>query len=345
MKCLYKLVIVLFSLIFISTAEAKVVKVAAVAAPSVYLDTKQSTDDVVNWIKKADKENIRIISFPEGFIGGYPLWNYVEQTIKVALGEKNKADFFSKGAVDIDGPEIARIAAAAKKHDVGVVLGVNLRGEGSNRHNVFNATVFIDENGKIMNVHRKTAASHTERQYWTYGDADSIKNVTIQGIEVTAVMCWEARNPFTVTQLALAAPDVIFLPSGDFYHKEANGLYLVEMRYIGRNTHAYVASSTMMFDWKVLEDNHPELTKLWKAAIPPTPMLGLGGGAAVDPHGNVMDITKPFESRFVSIDVDTDKIRASMQLHSITDSYRLKGDYTLYVNGKKASGNGPAKIY
>lgn len=340
---------ILTSLLAISSlysigADAMQVKVGAVSAPSRYLEADKSATDAIKWIKQAKADGIKILSFPEAFLGGYPLWNYVEKTIDISGGEKHKREFIN-GAIDIDGKEIQRIRAAAKKYNVGVVMGANLRGESGNRNTVYNAIIFIDEHGKIVNVHKKTSGSHTERQYWAYGEASTIKNVTIQGLQVSGVQCWEARSPLTVSQLALNAPDVVFLPTADYLNEEVGGYYSVEMRYIGRNAHTYVLASSMMFDWKNITKNHPALAKEWKTVLPNTPMLGVGGAGAVDPHGVVTDMTKPFETRIVSTIVDTDKIKGSLALHSLTDSYRLKGDYTLYVDGKKVTGNGADSVY
>lgn len=320
------------------------VKVGAVSAPSRYLQANKSADDAVAQIKLAHADGVKILSFPETFIGGYPLWNYVEKTIDIAKGEKHKAEFI-KGAIDLNGKEIQKIKRAAKKYNMGVIMTANLRGDKGNRNQVYNAIIFIDEHGKVLNVHRKTSASHTERQYWTAGDAVSIKNVLMHGLQVSAVQCWEARNPLTVSQLALNAPDVIFLPTQDFYQEEIGGSYQVEMRYIGRNAHAYVLSSSIMFDWKNLKKGHPELVKEWRTIMHDAPMLFPGGASIAGPDGKILKTTKPFESKILTTVVDTDKIQASMALHSITDSYRLKGDYTIYVGGKKLSGNGADSIY
>ncbi|MCG9627479.1 hypothetical protein L1D34_21840 [Vibrio mediterranei] len=345
---LSKLFILLFSsygLLNSLNASAVEVKVAALSAPSHYLNAKQSTSDLIQWMEKAHNKGVKILSTPEAFLGGYPLWNYVEKTIDISSGEKHKADFIN-GAIDLNGEEVKSIRRAAKKYDVAVVLGANLRGEDGDRNTVFNAIIFIDENGKIVNVHRKTSGSHTERQYWSYGEASTIKNVLMQGIQVSAVQCWEARNPLTVSQLALNAPDVVFLPTGDYFNEEYNGLYTVEMRYIGRNVHSYVLSSSIMFNWDSLDKSDSQLSDEWKKVMPPkAPMAGLGGGAAVDPHGVILDVTKPFETRLVTTVVDTNVVKGSLALHSITDSYRLKGDYTLYVDGKKITGNGVKSIY
>lgn len=328
----------------VSPAAAREVKVAAIAGPSRYLEPMESARDLVKWIEQADAAGVRILGTPEAFIGGYPLWNYVEQTIAIADGEKHKAEFID-GAISLDGPELTLIREAARKHNVAVVVGANLRGTEGNRYQVYNAVIFIDEMGQVLGVHRKTSGSHTEREYWAFGDAASIRPVTLQGLQVMAVQCWEARNPLTVAQIALAAPDVVFLPTADYFQPEIGGEYLVEMRYIGRNAHSYVLSSTIMFDWKELEHTHPDLAAAWHKALPGAPMLAPGGAASVDPSGKVLDVTKPFETRLLIATVDTDRIKGSMALHSVTDHYRLKGDYTLYVEGKKVTGDGPDTIF
>lgn len=325
-------------------ADARQVKVGAIAGPSRYLQPMQSARDLVRWIEQADRDGIRILATPEAYLGGYPLWNYVEQTIAIKDGEAHKAAFVD-GAIDADGPELKLVRDAARAHDVAVVVGANLRGTGGNRYQVFNAVIFIDEKGAVVGTHRKTSGSHTERQYWAYGDAASIRPVTLQGLQVMAVQCWEARNPLTVAQIALAAPDVLFLPTADFFQPELGGEYLVDMRYIGRNAHTYVLGSTIMFDWKELERGQPELAAAWRKVLPDAPMLAPGGAAAVDASGAVIEVTKPFETRLLAATVDTDRIKGSLALHSVTDHYRLKGDYTLYVDGAKVTGNGPDTVY
>lgn len=328
----------------VSPAGAATVKVGALAASSRYLEPEQSARDLVDWMQKASAEGVRILGTPEAFIGGYPLWNYVEQTIDIAKGEQRKAAFIN-AAIALDGPELKLIRDAARRYDIAVVVGANLRGEGGNRYQVYNAVIFVNEKGEIAGVHRKTSGSFTERQYWAFGDAASIRPVTLQGLQVMAVQCWEARNPLTVSQIALAAPDLLFLPTADFFQPEAKGEYLVEMRYIGRNAHSYVLGSSIMFDWAELEKTDAELAAAWRKVMPDTPKLAPGGAAAVGPSGEVIEVTKPFETRLLTAVVDTDRIEGSMALHNVTDHYRLKGDYTLYVGGRKISGNGPDSLF
>lgn len=323
--------------------QAKQVMVGSFTGPNRYLQPMQSAKDLVEWIAAADRQGVRILSTPEAYIGGYPLWNVVQQSMDTD-NEKRRTAFIN-GAIDMDGPELHLIRNAAKAHNVAVVVGANLRGEGANRYQVYNAVIFVSEKGEIVGVHRKTAPSHTERQYWAFGEAASIKPITLQGIRVMAVQCWEARNPLTVSQIALEAPDVVFLPTADNIQPE-EGNYLIDMRYIGRNAHSYVLSSTVTFDWVELEKSDKELAVAWRRILPNAPMLSPGGGAAaVDPTGKVLEATKSFERELVAVIVDTDKIKESMTFHSVTDNYRLKGDYTLYIDGKKLTGNGPDSIY
>jgi len=95
----------------------------------------QSARDLVEWIAIADRQGVRILATPEAYIGGYPLWNYVGKTLDIADNEKRRTAF-RNGAIDLDGPELRLIRDAANMHNVAVVVGANLRGEGANRYQV-----------------------------------------------------------------------------------------------------------------------------------------------------------------------------------------------------------------
>ena len=248
-----------------------------------------------------------------------------------------------------DGKEVKKIEKAAKKNKVAVVLGANIRGKNGNRYNVYNAILFINKHGKLVNVHYKTIASHTEKQFWASGNAGSIRSVKLQGLKVTGVSCWEARNPLTVAQIAFQAPDLVFLPTQDWVNKNNNGPYMIDSQYIARNSHSYVLASSVMFNWKNIKKYHPKLYKYWKSKnvslMVTKKSLFPGGGIALSPYGDKIEEIQPSTIGMLQIEVDTNEIKRSLALHSITDSYRLEKDYTFYVDGKKITGIGPRRIY
>src|SRR5512140_1019678 len=99
-----------------------VVKVAAVQAASVFLDRTGSTEKACRLIREAGRNGARVIAFPEGFIPAHPSWYHFHPATG-ALAYRLAAELF-KNAVEIPGPEIAALCAAARDANAYVVIGV-----------------------------------------------------------------------------------------------------------------------------------------------------------------------------------------------------------------------------
>src|SRR5437762_11347859 len=99
-----------------------VVKVAAVQAASVFLDRKASTEKACRLIREAGRNGARVIGFPEGFIPAHPVW-YHHHSATGAIANRLATELF-KNSVEIPGPEIASLSAAAREANAYVVMGV-----------------------------------------------------------------------------------------------------------------------------------------------------------------------------------------------------------------------------
>src|SRR2546430_9234529 len=99
-----------------------VVKVAAVQAASLFLDREGSTAKACRLIREAGANGARVIGFPEGFIPAHPVW-YHHHAATGAIANKLAADLF-KNSVEIPGPEIDSLCAAARAAHAYVVMGV-----------------------------------------------------------------------------------------------------------------------------------------------------------------------------------------------------------------------------
>src|SRR3954462_9029003 len=99
-----------------------VVKVAAVQAASVFLDREGSTAKACRLIREAGANGARVIAFPEGFIPAHPIW-YHHHAATNATANKLAVELF-KNAVEILGPQIDQLGAAARDANAYVVIGV-----------------------------------------------------------------------------------------------------------------------------------------------------------------------------------------------------------------------------
>src|SRR5437764_15348899 len=98
------------------------VKVAAVQAVSVFLDREGSTEKACRLIREAGRNGARVIGFPEGFIPAHPVW-YHHHSATGTLSNRLATELF-KNSVEIPGPEVQALCAAARDVNAYVVVGV-----------------------------------------------------------------------------------------------------------------------------------------------------------------------------------------------------------------------------
>ena len=149
----------------------KLIVSAAHYAPE-YLDAASTTKKVVDAIGIAKKQNSKLVAFPESFLPGFPIWNAIGKPI-------NNHDFFAKfveNSIRIDGPEIKAISASAKKNSIIVSVGFSERVSQSVGC-LFNSNIIINENGEIINHHRKIVPTFFEKLTWSNGDSHGLKVV------------------------------------------------------------------------------------------------------------------------------------------------------------------------
>ena len=164
-------------------AEGKL-RVAALQWAPTYHDLPRATDRTIEAIETAAAEGVQLLVFPETWLAGYPYWAGVSLR-EPAFNECRR--IFQDCAMQIPGVEIQRIAAAAKKHNVAIVLGVNERSGGT----IYNSQVFIDECGQLLGHHRKLMPTATERLVHGLGDGSDLLCHEMTGVRVSGLICFE----------------------------------------------------------------------------------------------------------------------------------------------------------
>jgi aliphatic nitrilase len=105
-------------------------------------------------------------------------------------------------SIEIPGPEIAELQAAAKYHGCLVVVGVNERDPHS-MGTLYNSVVVIGGDGALLGVHRKLVPTWAEKLTWAGGDGSSLRvhNTSVGKLGVLA--CGENTN--TLARFTLLA--------------------------------------------------------------------------------------------------------------------------------------------
>jgi nitrilase/aliphatic nitrilase len=94
-------------------------------------------------------------------------------------------------AVRVDGPEVARIAAAARQMGLHVLLGINERDGGT----LYNTQLLIDDSGELLLKRRKITPTYHERMVWGQGDGAGLQVVGTKLGRIGSLACWEHYNP------------------------------------------------------------------------------------------------------------------------------------------------------
>ncbi|HEX7566183.1 MAG TPA: Nit6803 family nitrilase [Bradyrhizobium sp.] len=168
-------------------AEKQLVRVAAVQiAPD--LDTPTGTlDRVLAAITEAAGKGARLAVFPETFVPWYPYFSFIRPPMLSGPEHIHLYD----NAVVVPGPVTEAVAAAARKYNIVVVLGVNERDHGT----LYNAQLIFNSNGALVLKRRKITPTFHERMIWGQGDGSGLKVVDTAIGRLGALACWEHYNP------------------------------------------------------------------------------------------------------------------------------------------------------
>ena len=159
---------------------------AAQIAPVLY-SRDGTMEKVLATIAHAAAEGADLIVFPETLVPYYPYFSFVLPP--VAMGAEHMKLY--EQAVTVPGPVTDAVSAAAKEHQIVVVLGVNERDHGS----LYNAQLIFNANGTLVLKRRKITPTYHERMVWGQGDASGLKVVDTAVGRIGALACWEHYNP------------------------------------------------------------------------------------------------------------------------------------------------------
>ncbi|NEA30720.1 carbon-nitrogen hydrolase family protein [Streptomyces sp. SID13031] len=173
-------------------------RAAAIQAAPVFLNTPATVAKACELIATAAREGAELIAFPEVFVPGYPYWNWTMTPIQGSPWFEKLFD----AAIDIPGPEVDQLRAAARRAGCTVVIGVNERDPFS-MGTLYNSIVFIGADGALLGVHRKLVPTWAEKLTWAGGDGRSLRVFDTSVGRLGALACGENTN--TLARFALLA--------------------------------------------------------------------------------------------------------------------------------------------
>ena len=299
-------------------------KAAAVQTAPVFLDTDATVDKVVRLIGEAAGNGAQLVAFPEVFVAGYPYWSWMGNPEKLA-----------RSAIEVPGPEIAKIAQAAARHRINVVVGVNERsryGIGT----IYNTLVTISDEGAILGRHRKLVPTWAEKLTWAPGDASALRVHKTSIGPLGALACGENTN--TLARFALLAQgelvhvaSYISLPVAppDYDMAEAIKVRAAAHCFEGK-VFTVVSCST------VSEEIIAALEKQFPQARELLVRKNSAFSGFLGPDGRVIGQPLIDEEGIVYADIDLSRCIQPRQMHDITGHYNRFDIFDLRVNRRSS---------
>lgn len=302
-------------------------KAAAVQAAPVFLDTDATVDKVCRLIQEAADNGARLVAFPEVFVAGYPYWSWIMNPIEASPWFEKLA----RSAIELPGPEIAKIAQAAARHRINVVVGVNER----NRHGIgtlYNTLVTIADDGRIIGRHRKLVPTWAEKLTWAPGDASGLRVHDTSVGPLGALACGENTNTLARFSL-LAQGELVHVASyialpvapADYDMAEAIRVRAAAHCFEGK-VFTVVSCSTVSEEiieaMAATQPNARELLSRRNSAF----------SGVLGPDGRVIGEPLIDEEGIVYADIDLSRCIQPRQMHDITGHYNRFDVFDLRVN-------------
>jgi aliphatic nitrilase len=297
-------------------------RLAAVQAAPVWLDRDATAQKAARLIEEAADNGAKVIGFPEGFIPGFPDWyHWFMPRSPESLGF-NK-DLF-KNAVEVPGPVVDTIGAAARRTRTHVVIGVNERDPGT-MGTLYNSQLFIGPDGSVQGVHRKLMPTFTERLVHTSGDGSSVRTYSTPFGAIGGLICGENTNSLARFAL-LAQQERIHVASWPafVYPRQYDGID-IRTRYHAFEGRVFIISACGVLDDACLDAMG--LTPEQRKAIP-----GRGGHSGIlGPDGNYIVGPVDDNPQIDYGDADFEKVIEGKLSHDLTGHYNRFDVFTLQM--------------
>ncbi|ANF58857.1 carbon-nitrogen hydrolase family protein [Halotalea alkalilenta] len=163
---------------------------AACHAAPVFLDKAATTDKAIALIEEAAAHGATLVVFPESFIPAFPIW----AALWPPIDNHDLFEHMVEQSLYVDGPEVAALQQTAARLGVNVSIGISERSHASVGC-IWNANLVIDDQGRLVNHHRKLVPTFYEKLIWAPGDGEGLKVNPLSIGRLGALICGENTNP------------------------------------------------------------------------------------------------------------------------------------------------------
>ena len=299
-------------------------KAAVIQAASNPTDTLASAQKAASLIEQAAKAGARLAVFPEAFLGGYPKGNSFGAPVGQRKPEGREAfRAYWEQAIDLDGPEVETIAAAAAATGLFVVMGCIEREHGT----LYCTVLFFDGANGLVGKHRKLMPTAGERLIWGFGDGSTMPAFETSLGTIGAVICWENYMPALRMHMYSQGVSIYCAPTAD-----DRDTWVPSMQHIALEGRCFVLTACQYIKRGAYPENYE-----CSLGDDPETVLMRGGSAIINPLGKVL-VGPDFDGETILYaDIDLDDIARGKYDFDATGHYSRPDVFQLTVETRPKS--------
>ena len=310
-------------------------RIAAAQTHSAWLDRTAGADVVIDWIGRAAADGVDLLAFGETFVPGYPVWADITDAASFNVPHQKRAfSMYLDQAVELPGPDMARMAEAARDGGVFTYVGIAERGTGTARGTVYATLVAIDPVSGIVSAHRKLMPTFGERLVWGIGDGHGLRvHERPDGTRVGGLNCWENWMPLARQAMYAGGEDlhVAVWPG-------AARLTESITRFIAREGRVFALSAGTLIDLDDIPADFPVRDQIAAWVEANGGSLGYDGGSCIaGPDGAWIVPPVAEEERLVIADIDPAQVREERHNFDPTGHYGRADVLSLRVDRRRPS--------
>ena len=288
-----------------------------------------TTSRISDWVGRAAADGIELVAFGETFLSGYPFWVSMTDGARFDDADQKRAfAAYLDSAVELDGPELSRIAEAARDHRVFTYLGITERGSGPARGTVFATLVAIDPERGLVSAHRKLMPTYEERLVWGIGDGHGLRVHGLpDGTRVGGLNCWENWMPQARHAMYAGGEDlhVAVWPGGTENTRDIT-------RFIALEGRVFVLSASTLLHTDDISASFPLRDQVLAGG---SRLLYDGGSAIAGPDGAWIVAPVSGEERLIAADIDLARVREERQNFDPTGHYSRPDVFEVNVDRRR----------
>jgi len=299
---------------------------AVVQAAPVLFDREASLDKACRLTHEAAAQGAQLVLFPEAFIPAYPRGLSFGAVVGSRSVEgRHTWQAYWANAVDVPGPAVEALGAAARQANVHLAIGVIERDTRYSGGTLYCTLLYFAPDGRLIGKHRKLKPTASERLIWGEGDGSTLTVVDTPLGKIGGLICWENYMPLARMALYGKGVELYLAPTAD-----ARETWQATMRHIACEGRCFVLGCNQF----VRKDMYPADLAGVEEVSSLAEVVCRGGSMIVSPLGEVLAGPLFDEEGILFAELDMAEVARSRFDFDVVGHYARPDVFQLIVNEK-----------